>query len=135
VKGDATQKIPALDNIAIANPSTAPYGAAAIETTKALGVHDALSAKVVQGQNITQTYQFVETGNAQVGFVALSQLAGKSDGSRWIVPEKLHKPIAQDAVLTRHGESNEAARAFLAFLEGPEARAIMEKFGYGAGSR
>jgi molybdate transport system substrate-binding protein len=133
VKGEETLKKAAFDKIAIANPATAPYGAAAIETMKALGVHDTLSAKIVQGQNITQTYQFVETGNAQAGFVALSQLAGKNEGSRWVVPEKLHKPIAQDAVLTRHGESNKAARGFLAFLKGPKAKAVIEKFGYGPG--
>jgi molybdate transport system substrate-binding protein len=135
VSGPATLKKAAFDKIAIANPATAPYGAAAVETMKALGVYDALSAKIVQGQNITQTYQFVETGNAQVGFVALSQVADKKDGSRWVVPEKLHKPIAQDAVLTQHGESNQAARRFLTFLKGKKAKAVMQKFGYGAGTK
>lgn len=135
VKGEQTLKKAAFDKIAIANPVTAPYGAAAIETMKALGVNDALAARIVQGQNITQTYQFVETGNAQVGFVALSQIAGKTGGSRWVVPEKLHKPIAQDAVLTTHGGSNPVARSFLAFLKGPKARAVIEKFGYGAASK
>jgi molybdate transport system substrate-binding protein len=135
VSGQGTLKKAAFDKIAIANPATAPYGAAAVETMKALGVYDALSAKIVQGQNITQTYQFVATGNAQVGFVALSQVADKKDGSRWVVPEKLHKPIAQDAVLTKHGESNQAARSFLSFLAGKKARAVMEKFGYGAGTK
>lgn len=135
VKGEATLQSGAFDKIAIANPATAPYGAAAVETMKALGVYDALSSKIVQGQNITQTYQFVETGNAQLGFVALSQLAGKQGGSQWPVPENLYKPIAQDAVLLEHGKSNEAARAFLAFLKGGKARAVMKKFGYGTGAR
>jgi molybdate transport system substrate-binding protein len=135
VSGAETLQKAAFDKIAIANPAGAPYGAAAVETMKALGVYDALSDKIVQGQNITQTYQFVETGNVQLGFVALAQLAGKSDGSRWVVPEKLHKPIAQNAVLTKHGENNEAARRFLSFLKGKKARAIMDKFGYGAGAQ
>jgi molybdate transport system substrate-binding protein len=135
VSGAATLKKGAFEKIAIANPVIAPYGAAAVETMKALGVYDALSAKIVQGQNITQTYQFVATGNAQLGFVALAQLAGKNAGSRWVVPEKLHPPIAQDAVLTQHGASNKAARAFLSFLKGPKAKAVIEKFGYGAGAK
>jgi molybdate transport system substrate-binding protein len=134
VKGEGTLKKAMFDKIAIANPATAPYGAAAVDTMRALGVYAALSARIVQGQNITQTYQFVETGNAQLGFVALSQLAGKSEGSRWVVPEKLHNPIAQDAVLTNHGESNKAAKGFLRFLKGKKARAAMEKFGYGPGA-
>jgi molybdate transport system substrate-binding protein len=135
VNGQATLKKAAFDKIAIANPATAPYGAAAVETMKALGVYDALSAKIVQGQNITQAYQFVDTGNAQLGFVALSQVADKKEGSRWLVPEKLHEPIAQNAVLTKHGESNPAARKFLTFLKGKKAGAVMQKFGYGAGAK
>ncbi len=134
VSGADTLKKPAFEKIAIANPASAPYGAAAVETMKALGVYAALAAKIVQGESITQTYQFVGTGNAQLGFVALSQLAGRSEGSRWVVPQALYAPIAQDAVLLKHGESNPAARAFLTFLKSPQARAVKEKFGYGAGS-
>lgn len=119
--------------IAIANPVTAPYGAASVEVMKALGVYDALAAKIVQGNNIAQTYQFVETGNAELGFVTLSQLAGHDRGSRWIVPEDLHTTIAQDAVLLKQGAGNPAARAFIAFLEDREARAVKEKYGYGPG--
>ncbi len=118
--------------LAIANPVTAPYGAAAVETMKALGVYDALQSKIVQGGNIAQTYQFVVTGNAELGFVALSQIAAHEKGSRWLVPETLYAPIAQDAVLLRNGEGNEAAEAFIAFLKGPTARAIIERYGYGA---
>lgn len=117
--------------IAIANPATAPYGAAAVETMKALGVHDELAPKIVQGQNIAQAYQFIETGNAEVGFVALAQVAFVDGGSRWIVPGKLHAPILQDAVLLKTGEGNPAARDFIEFLKGKEARVVIERFGYG----
>lgn len=132
VKGEATLQESRFTKIAIANPAAAPYGAAAIEAMKKLGVHEALSAKIVQGNAISQTYQFVETGNAELGFVALSQIAGSAEGSRWIVPPEFHAPIAQDAVLLKKGAANEAARAFIAFLKGPEARAVKEKYGYGA---
>ncbi len=116
--------------IAIANPKTAPYGAAAVETMKALGVYERLEANLVRGNNIAQTYQFVYTGNAELGFVALSQVADHDEGSRWIVPDRLHSPITQDAVLLKRGAENAAAWAFLSFLKGPEARAIIEKHGY-----
>ncbi|NJM34241.1 MAG: molybdate ABC transporter substrate-binding protein [Rhodomicrobium sp.] len=134
VEGEATLKAGRFAKIAIANPATAPYGAAAIETMKALGVHETLAPKIVKGNNIAQTYQFVDTGNAELGFIALSQLVGKDGGSRWVVPKTLYKPIAQDAVLLKKGETSAAAQSFFAFLKGPEARAIIMKFGYGAGS-
>jgi molybdate transport system substrate-binding protein len=93
-----------------------------------------LQAKLVQGEDISQAYQFVVTGNAEVGFVALSQVARDPEkGSRWIVPSNLYKPIAQDAVLLKRGADNPAAKAFLAFLEGPAARAVIERYGYGTG--
>lgn len=133
VTGEATLKAGTFAKIAIANPATAPYGAAAVQAMKALGVYDALSPKIVQGNNIAQAYQFVDTGNAEVGFVALSQVARHDDGSRWIVPAALYAPIAQDAVLLKRGAGNEAARAFLSFLKGPEARKVIEKYGYGTG--
>ncbi|MGE0700173.1 MAG: molybdate ABC transporter substrate-binding protein [Hyphomicrobiaceae bacterium] len=131
VAGEETLKSARFAKIAIANPATAPYGAAAVEVMKALGVHDALASKIVQGQSIGQTYQFVRTGNAEVGFVALSQIALVEGGSRWVVPGKLHQPILQDAVLLKAGESNPATREFLRFLAGKEAQAITETFGYG----
>ena len=134
VKGEVTLKEGRFAKLAIANPATAPYGAAAVEVMKVLGVHDALAPKLVQGNNIAQTYQFVETGNAELGFVALSQIVRHAEGSRWLVPDSLHAPIAQDAVLLKRGADIEAARAFLAFLRGPEGRAVVEKFGYGSGS-
>lgn len=131
VKGEGTLKAGAFEKIAIANPKTAPYGAAAVETMKALGVYDALEPKLVQGNNIAQTFQFVDTGNAEVGFVAMSQVAAKTEGSRWAVPATLHAPIRQDAVLLKQGADDEAAKAFLEFLKGPEAAAVIRKFGYG----
>lgn len=119
--------------IAIANPLTAPYGAAAVETMKSLGVYSTLRPKLVQGNNIAQTYQFVYTGNAALGFVALSQIAGHEKGYRWIVPEQHHSPLKQDAVLLKTGKNNAAARAFLSFLKTPAAKTILMKHGYGAG--
>lgn len=131
VTGADTLKTAAFEKIAIANPATAPYGAAAVQTMKALGVYEALRPKIVQGNNIAQTFQFVETGNAAVGLVALSQVAGRTGGSRWPVPESMHAPIRQDAVLLKKGADNEAARAFLGFLKGPEAGAVIARYGYG----
>jgi molybdate transport system substrate-binding protein len=131
VQGELTLKNGEFTKIAIANPEAAPYGAAAVQTMKALGVYDRLEPKIVQGNNISQTFQFVETGNAELGFIALAQVAQNDDGSRWVVPDGLHEPIRQDAVLLEKGADSEAARAFVEFLNGPEAAAIIAKFGYG----
>jgi molybdate transport system substrate-binding protein len=98
---------------------------------KALGVYDKLTSKIVQGSNIAQTFQFVDTGNAELGFVALSQVIERPGGSRWVVAQNLYAPIKQDAVVLKTGADNEAARAFAAFLKGPEALKVIEKFGYG----
>lgn len=130
VTGPETLEAGDFNQIAIANPETAPYGKAAIEAMTKLGVYDALQSKVVQGQNIGQTYQFVETGNAEVGFVALGQVSQTEAGSRWIVPQDMYEQIAQDAVLLKKGENNPAAIAFIEFLKGDEASAIIEKYGY-----
>lgn len=129
-KGEAALKAGAFSRLAIANPKSAPYGTAAVETMKALGLYDSLQPKIVQGNSIAQTFQFVDTKNAELGFVALSQLHGVSDGTRWVVPGNLHAPIRQDAVLLKKAANDEAAKAFLAFLKGPEARAVIERFGY-----
>lgn len=133
VRGSETLRAGDFEHIAVANPVTAPYGAAAMAAMRALGVQDALAAKIVQGSSIGQTFQFVETGNAEIGFVALSQIARHSEGSRWIVPAAMHAPIAQDAVLLKAGAESSAARAFLDFLRGPEARAVIVAFGYDVG--
>ncbi len=101
------------------------------EPLKALGVYAAIEPKLVQGNSIAQAFQFVDTGNAELGFVALSQLASVSAGSRWLVPQARYAPILQDAVLLKKGADDEASKAFIAFLRGPEARAVVERFGYG----
>ena len=130
VTGPETLEANDFQQIAIANPETAPYGKAAVETMEALGVYESLQPKIVQGQNIGQAYQFVETGNAEVGFVALGQVSQTEAGSRWVVPQENYEPIRQDAVLLTTGEDNPAAKAFLEFLQGDEAAAIIEKYGY-----
>lgn len=130
VQGEATLRGSGFSKLAIANPATAPYGSAAVETLQALDLYDVLRTKIVQGNNIAQAFQFVDTGNAEIGFIALSQIARASGGSRWIVPENLHQPLAQDAVLLKAGAGNDGAREFLDFLEGTEARAVIESFGY-----
>lgn len=130
VKGEATLTAASFAKLSICNPAAAPYGAAAVETMKSLKVFESLQPKLVEGATITQAYQFVETGNAELGFVALSQLTGPETGSRWLVPQELYSPIRQDAVLLKTGASNEAATGFIAFLRSPEARAIIQKYGY-----
>ena len=129
--GEQALKAGHFSKLAIANPAGAPYGTAAVETMKALGVYDATKPKLVQGNSIAQAFQFVDTRNAELGFVALSELYGVSDGARWLVPQNLYAPIRQDAVLLTKGANSEAAKAFLDFLKGPEARAVIVKFGYG----
>lgn len=117
--------------LAIANPKTAPYGAAATEAMQKLDVYEGVKGKIVQGDSIAQTHQFVATGNAQLGFVAYSQVVTAKGGSQWVVPDDLYAPIRQDAVLLKAGLDNEAAQAFLAFLKGETARAIIASYGYG----
>jgi molybdate transport system substrate-binding protein len=120
--------------LAIANPELAPYGIASQQALTALGLWEALRPKLVLGQNIGQTFQFVATGNAELGFVALSQIAGPNapkTGTRWDVPQSLYRPIEQDAVLLQRGAANPAARAFLDFLRGPRARELIASYGYG----
>jgi molybdate transport system substrate-binding protein len=130
VKGEATLTAASFAKLSICNPVAAPYGAAAVETMKSLKVREKLHPKLVEGATITQAYQFVETGNAELGFVALSQLTGPETGSRWLVPQELYSPIRQDAVLLKSGATNEAATGFVAFLRSPEARVIIGKYGY-----
>ncbi|MBZ8141023.1 molybdate ABC transporter substrate-binding protein [Rubrivivax gelatinosus] len=129
----AVLKSGSFDHLSIANPKTAPYGLAAIETMKALGVLDAVTPKLVQGENIAQAYQFVATGNAPLGFVALSQVfedGALKGGSAWIVPAKLHTPIRQDAVVLAKGAANPAAKALLAYLKSEKARTVIRAYGY-----
>jgi molybdate transport system substrate-binding protein len=117
-------------HLAIANPELAPYGAAAREVLTRLGHWQRLEPRLVRGEDIGQTFQFVATGNAELGFVALAQLAARGDGSRWRVPAELHAPIEQQAALLAAGVGDEAARAFLAFLRGASARARIQQAGY-----
>lgn len=120
-------------HLAIANPKLAPYGLAATQVMDKLGVTAALTPRIVQGENIAQTYQFVSTGNAQLGFVALSQVMadGKiTSGSAWQVPANLHDSIRQDAVLLETGKDNAAAAALLQYLRGDKARAVIKSYGY-----
>lgn len=131
-KGDVLRR-PGTDRIAIADPRLAPYGAAAVETLRKLGLFESLQPRLVQGDSIAQAWQFVRTGNAPLGFVALSQVMvdGRIDkGSAWIVPDALHAPIRQDAVLLARGTDNPAAAALLAYLRGDTARAIIRAHGY-----
>ncbi len=119
--------------LAVANPKLAPYGAAAHQTLTKLGLLDAVASKFVVGENIGQTYQFAASGNAELGFVALSQVMqdGKlSSGSMWQVPTSLYTPIRQDAALLKHGVDNAAARALLDYLRTPAAQAAIRSYGY-----
>ena len=120
-------------HLAIANPRTAPYGAAALQVLGKLGLQPALTPRFVQGENIAQTHSFVVSGNAELGFVALAQVykdGRLGAGSAWIVPAGLHAPIRQDAVLLMKGASNPAAAALLKYLKSDKARAIIRSFGY-----
>lgn len=118
---------------AIANPKTAPYGLAATQAMDKLGLAATLGPKLVEGQNISQAYQFVSSGNAELGFVALSQIYkdGKvATGSAWIVPAELHDPIRQDAVILKKGKDNAAAKALVDYLKGAKAAALIKSYGY-----
>ncbi|WP_281911305.1 molybdate ABC transporter substrate-binding protein [Massilia varians] len=120
-------------HLAIANPKTAPYGAAALSAMKKLNLAEALQPKLIQGENIAQAHQFVSTGNAQLGFVALSQVYqdGKiASGSAWIVPATYHEPIRQDALVLAKGAANPAAKALLDYLKSDKAKGIIRAYGY-----
>lgn len=121
------------NKLALANPKLAPYGKAAVEVLTGLGLLDAITPKFVQGENIAQTYQFISTGNAELGFVALSQVMknGKiGSGSAWVVPGKLHTQIRQDVVTLSSGKGNAAAEALTKYLKSDKAKAIIKSYGY-----
>lgn len=123
----------AFDRIAVAEPKLAPYGAAAVEVMSRLGVWEALQPKAVYGESIAQTYQFVASRNAQLGFVAMAQVYADgriSEGSAWVVPSNLYTPIRQDAVLLRRAGNNSAAKALMDYLRTDQALAIIRAFGY-----
>lgn len=120
-------------HLAIANPKTAPYGAAAVATLRKLGLYESVQPRIVQGENIAQAWQFASTGNAELGFVAQAQVwrDGKfTSGSGWIVPATMHEPIRQDAALLAKGAGNPAARALLQYLRTDKAKALIRSFGY-----
>ncbi|MEM8572241.1 MAG: molybdate ABC transporter substrate-binding protein [Pseudomonadota bacterium] len=130
VEGLDTLENGLFQRLAIANPDIAPYGHAAIQVLETAGVLDAVDPRLVRGNNIAQVYQFVVTGNADLGFVAASQIDDSVEGSSWSIPASYHDPIRQDAVLLKRGEANPAARAFWEFLQGPSARQIIVDNGY-----
>jgi molybdate transport system substrate-binding protein len=123
---------PDIARIAIANPRHAPYGKRAEEALRASGVWERVQDKLVLGENISQAAQFAQTGNAQVGIIALSLARGPSmaSGHYTLVPDSLHEPLEQAFVVTRHGENNAAAQAFAAYVQTPAARAILVRHGF-----
>lgn len=132
--GAATLERGDFRRLAIANPELAPYGTAAIAVLESLGLEERLRPKIVMGEDVGQAFGLVATGNVELGFVPLSYVLAPQNerpGSRWDVPAELYSPIRQDAVLLEHGADNAAARAFLQFLAGDEARAEIERRGYG----
>ena len=120
----------AFSHLAIADPKTAPYGAAASFALAALGLKDKIADKLVVGENVGQALQFVESGNAELGFVAQSQVLGKDPARLWVLPKGLYQPIQQDAVLLNSGATDPAAAAFLDFLKSDEAKALISAGGY-----
>lgn len=119
-------------HLSLAEPKLAPYGAAGVEAMKALRVYEAIQPKIVTAENITQAYQFISSGNAELGFVALSQVLkdGKIDGSSWLVPANLYSPIRQDAVILEKGRGKPAVDALMKYIRGDKAKAIIKSFGY-----
>lgn len=130
---DAVLKANQYRHLAIADPKTAPYGLAATQVLAKLGLTEAVQGKLVTGQSIAKALHFISTGNAELGFVALSQVyqdGQLSSGSAWVVPAELHSPIRQDALILKQGEHNPAAAAFIDYLKGEKAAAIIQSYGY-----
>jgi len=133
VKGEDTLRSEKFKHLAIADPKTAPYGVAAKQAMQKLGVWETVQPRIVLGESLGQTMSFVESGNAELGFLALSQVMDpkiKGKGGRWDVPVNLHEPIQQDVVLLVKGKDNPAAKALMEFMGGPQARTIIERYGY-----
>lgn len=132
-KGEETLRSKKFKRLAIANPKTAPYGLATMQAMQKLDLWESLQPKIVMGENIGQTMGFIESGNAELGFVALSQIVNPAltmKGSHWDVPVELHDPIRQDAILLVKGKDNQAAQALMDFIKSPGARAIITRYGY-----
>ena len=131
-KGEVLKK-GGFKHLSLANPKTAPYGAAGMQVMSKLGVADSIKPLIVQGENISQTHQFISTGAAELGFVAYSQVIKNGaigSGSGWIVPGNLYDPILQDAVLLAKGKDKPAAIALMSYLKGEKAQAVIKSFGY-----
>jgi molybdate transport system substrate-binding protein len=131
-KGEVLKK-GGFKHLAVANPKTAPYGAAGMQVMDKLGVTETLKPLFVQGENISQTHQFISTGAAELGFIAYSQVIKNGrigSGSGWMVPRKLYDPIRQDAVILAKGKDKPASVALLDYLKGPKATAVIKSFGY-----
>ena len=122
-----------LGKVSYANPKTAPYGAATMKVLDSLGLTAAITPKLVQGESIGQTFAFAATGNADVGFVAMSQVleGGKlKSGSMWVIPQTLYAPIRQDAIVLQRGTDNEAAKALMQLLKSPNIKDLIRSYGY-----
>jgi molybdate transport system substrate-binding protein len=133
IKGEETLRSKNFKRLAIANPKTAPYGLAAMQAMQKLELWESIQPKIVMGENLGQTMGFIESGNAELGFVALSQVLDpkiKGQGSRWDVPPHLHEPIKQDVILLTKGKDNPAAKALMEFIGGPQTRTVIERYGY-----
>lgn len=131
--GAALLKAGGFARLAIANPKLAPYGEAAMQTLAHLDIGATVATKLVRGESISQTYQFVDSGNAQLGLVALSQVMVDgviSKGSGWIVPAEMHAPISQDAVVLKRGAENPVVSELFAYLQTEQARGLIRDFGY-----
>ncbi|MGE0642225.1 MAG: molybdate ABC transporter substrate-binding protein [Nitrospira sp.] len=134
IKGEETLRSKKFKRLAFANPKTAPYGLAVMQTLQKLELWESLQPKIVMGENIGQTMGFIESGNADLGFVALSQALDpriKGQGSRWDIPTTLHEPIKQDVILLIKGKDNPAAKALMEFMSAPQTKTIIERYGYG----
>lgn len=133
VQGEDTLGSGSFKHLAIANPKTAPYGVAAMQAMQKLKVWEKLQPRIVMGENLSQTMGFIESDNAELGFLALSQVMDpkmKGKGSRWDVPNDLHEPIRQDVILLTKGKDNPAAKALMEFVGGPQVKTIIERYGY-----
>lgn len=128
---DPKAALNAATHVAIANPDLAPYGKAAMETIEKLGLPSDLGGRIVTGENIAQAQTMVASKAADIGFVAASALAGKNEGTAWLVPEDMHKPLLQDAALLKEGKDNAAAKGFLDYLRTEPAKKAIVAAGYG----
>ncbi|MBW3534455.1 MAG: molybdate ABC transporter substrate-binding protein [Gemmatimonadetes bacterium] len=131
VRGPADLRGGSWQRLAVANPRTAPYGRAAMQTLERLGLGSVVEERMARGESVGQALQFVRSGGAELGFVALSQVVGEPPASYWLVPDSLHDPIRQGMVLMARGADNRTARAFAGFLSRPSVREILRSRGYG----